>query len=152
MDEYDKETQAEIQDKWNTLRGFKNMLIADSNDSDPERWSQQDYTVIHDGYVYMSESDIGKNWDEAPLFNMHETARIPVRFTFNINSAIVYEFTDTDSIELSDCTLRIHHLRFSPLTTIVDISLIPKENTQEAAQKLVERYGTIDLVDESGNP
>ena len=152
LDEYNKETQAEIQDKWNTLRGFKNMLIADSNDSDPERWSQQGYTVIHDGYVYMSESDIGKNWDEAPLFNMHETARIPVRFTFNINSANVYEFTDTDSVELSDCTLRIHHLRFSPLTTIVDISLIPKENTQEAAQKLVERYGTMDLVDESGKP
>ena len=69
------------------------------------------HTVIHDGYIYLSESDIGKSWDEAPLFNMYETARIPVMFTFNINSAIVYEFTDTDSVELSDCTLRIHHLR-----------------------------------------
>lgn len=36
--------------------------------------------------------------------------------------------------------------------TIVDISLIPKESTQEAAQELVERYGAMDLVDESGQP
>ena len=100
----------------------------------------------------MSESDIGKTWDEAPLYNMRETARIPVKFTFNTSSAIVYDFSDTDDIALDDCTLRIHHLRFSPLTTIVDISLLPKENTQEAAQELVKRYGAIDLADGSGEP
>ena len=153
LDDYDEETKEEIQDKWSTLRSFKNTLIVDSNDSDPEQWAQQGNTVIYpDGSTYTSESDIGKTWDEAPLYNMRETARIPVKFTFNTNSAIVYDFSDTDDIALDDCTLRIHHLRFSPLTTIVDISLIPTENTQEAAQELVERYGAIDLADESGEP
>ena len=153
LDDYDEETKEEIQDKWSTLRSFKNTLIVDSNDSDPEQWAQQGNTVIYpDGSTYTSESDIGKTWDEAPLYNMRETARIPVKFTFNTSSAIVYDFSDTDDIALDDCTLRIHHLRFSPLTTIVDISLIPTENTQEAAQELVERYGAIDLADESGEP
>ena len=153
LNDYDEETQAEIQDKWSTLRSFKNTLIADSNDSDPEQWAQQGNTVIYpDGSTYMSESDIGKTWDEAPLYNMRETARIPVKFTFNTSSAIVYDFSDTGDIELDDCTLRIHHLRFSPLTTIVDISLLPKENTQEEAQELVKRYGAIDLADGSGEP
>lgn len=153
LNDYDEETQAEIQDKWSTLRSFKNTLIADSNDSDPEQWAQQGNTVIYpDGSTYMSESDIGKTWDEAPLYNMRETARIPVKFTFNTSSAIVYDFSDTGDIELDDCTLRVHHLRFSPLTTIVDISLLPKENTQEAAQELVKRYGAIDLADGSGEP
>ena len=155
LDEYDTETQAEIQDKWNTLRGFKNTLITDSNDNDPERWAQHGYTVIDpDGNAYMSESDLdlGKTWEEAPLHNLRETARIPVMFTFNTDTTIVYDFSDHDSVELDDCTIRIHHLRFSPLMTIVDISLIPKESTQEAAQELVERYGAMDLVDESGQP
>ena len=155
LDEYDTETQAEIQDKWNTLRGFKNTLITDSNDNDPERWAQLGYTVIDpDGNAYMSENDLdlGKTWEEAPLHNLRETARIPVMFTFNTDTTIVYDFSDHDSVELDDCTIRIHHLRFSPLMTIVDISLIPKENTQEAAQELVERYGAMDLVDESGQP
>ena len=127
LDGYDEETQAEIQDKWNTLRGFQNTLIVDSNDGDPERWAQQGYTVLDsDGNAYLSESELGKTWDEAPLYNLRETARIPVRFTFNTNSAIVYDFSDIGSVALDDCVLRIHRLRFSPLTSIVDISLIPR--------------------------
>ncbi len=59
---------------------------------------------------------------------------------------------DTGSVELTDCTLRIHRLRFSQLTTFVDISLIPNHNTRKAAQELVERFGAIHLVDESGAP
>ena len=48
--------------------------------------------------------------------------------------------------------MHIYRLRFSPLTTIVDVSLIPKENSKAAAQELAKRYGPIDLLDENGAP
>ena len=35
---------------------------------------------------------------------------------------------------------------------MVEISLIPKENTREAAQELAVRYGALDLADENGAP
>ena len=153
LDAYDADEQAEILDSWNTLRSFKNTIIADRTDNDMERWSRDDYTVIDsNGGAYMSERDVGKEWGDANLFNLRETARIPVTFTFNTDMAIVYDFSDAKDIELSDCTVHIHRLRFSPLTTIVDISLIPKENSKAAAQELAKRYGPIDLLDENGAP
>ncbi|MBR5109580.1 MAG: DUF4179 domain-containing protein [Clostridia bacterium] len=153
LDAYDADEQAEILDSWNTLRSFKNTIIADCTDNDIERWSRDNYTVIDSsGCAYMSERDIGKGWDDANLFNLRETARILVTFTFNTDTAVVYDFSDTEDIELSDCILHIHRLRFSPLTTIVDISLIPMENSKAAAQELAKRYGPIDLLDENGAP
>ena len=141
LNAYDADVQAEILDSWNTLRSFKNTLIADNADSDPEKWSQDGYTAIDSSGMIL-----GGEW------NMRETARIPVTFHFNADTAIFYDFSHTEDIDLSDCTLHIRRLRFSPLTTIVDISLIPRENTQAAAQALVKRYGPIDLLDENGAP
>ena len=153
LDEYDADVKAEILDSWNTLRSFKNTIIADRTDNDIERWSRDDYTVIDSsGWAYMSERDIGKGWGDANLFNLRETARIPVMFTFNTDTAVVYDFSDVEDVELSDCTVHIHRLCFSPLTTIVDVSLIPKENSKAAAQELAKRYGSIDLLDENGAP
>lgn len=153
LDAYDADEQAEILDSWNTLRSFKNIIIADRTDNDIERWSRDDYTVIDsNGWAYMSEWDIGKEWTDAYLFNLQETARIPVTFTFNTDTAVVCDFSDAEDVELSDCTVHIHRLRFSPLTTIVDVSLIPKENSKVAALELAKRYGPIDLLDENGLP
>ena len=153
LDVYDADEQAEIQDSWNTLRNFKNTIIADPADNDIERWSRDDYTVIDsNGQAYMSERDVGKEWDDENLFNLRETARIPITFTFNTDTAVVYDYSAAEDIELSDCTVHIYRLRFSPLTTTVDVSLIPKENSKAAAQELAKRYGPIDLLDENGAP
>lgn len=153
LNEYDADVQAEILDSWNTLRGFKNTIIADSTKKDPETWFRDGYTVMNsDGEVYLGESDLGKSWDEAPLYNLRQTARIPVTFTLDTDTAEVYDFSDTADVTLPDCTLHIRHLRFSPLTTLVDISLIPGENSPEAALELAERYGPIELLDENGAP
>lgn len=144
-DAYDEEVQAEIQDSWNTLRSFGNTIIVDPIENDPESWCRDGYTVIDSSGIIL-----GSEWDDTTLYNMRETARIPVTFTFSTSTAVAYDFSDLEDIELTDCTLRIHQLRFSPLKTVVDISLIPRENSQEAAQKLVERYGTLYLLDEKG--
>ena len=141
LEEYDADVQAEILDSWNTLRGFQNILIADSADNDPEKWSREGYTVIDSSGMIL-----GSAW------NVRETARIPVTFTFHTDTAIAYDFSDTKDVDLTDCTLHVRRLRFSPLTTIVDISLIPHKNSQAAAQELAKRYGTIELVDENGVP
>lgn len=138
LEEYDADVQAEILDSWNTLRGFQNILIADN---DPEKWSREGYTVIDSSGMIL-----GSAW------NVRETARIPVTFTFHTDMAIVYDFSDTKDVDLPDCILHVRRLRFSPLTTIVDISLIPHKNSQAAAQELAKRYGTIELVDENGAP
>ena len=138
--------QAEIQDSWNTLRSFENTIIVDPIENDPESWCRDGYTVIDSSGIIL-----GSEWDDTTLYNMRETARIPVSFTFSTSTAVAYDFSDLEDIELTDCTLRIHQLRLSPLKTVVDISLIPRENSQEAAQKLVERYGTLNLLDEKGN-
>lgn len=144
-DAYDEEVQAEIQDSWNTLRSFKNSIIVDSAKNDPESLCRDGYTVIDSSGMIL-----GSEWDNTTLYNMRETACIPVTFTFSTSTAVAYDFSDLEDIELTDCTLRIHQLRFSPLKTVVDISLIPRENCQEAAQKLVGRYATLNLHDEEG--
>ena len=48
--------------------------------------------------------------------------------------------------------MRIISFRLSPLTTNVDIFLIPKENTEDAAKALVQKYGPMDLTDAEGIP
>lgn len=141
LEEYDADVQAEILDSWNTLRGFKNTLIADPANSDPEKWCREGYTVIDSSGMIL-----GSAW------NVRETARIPVTFHFDADTALFYDFSDMQDIVLPDCTLHVRRLRFSPLTTIVDISLIPHKNSQTAAQELAKRYGTIELVDENGVP
>lgn len=141
LNAYDADVQAEILDSWNTLRSFRNTLIADISDSDPERWCQDGYTVIDSSGMLL-----GGEW------NMRETARIPVTFHFDADTAVFYDFSDMQDIVLPDCILHVRRLRFSPLTTIVDISLIPRENSQAATQALVKRYGPIDLLDENGAP
>ena len=48
--------------------------------------------------------------------------------------------------------MRILSFRLSPLTTNVDIVLIPKENTEDAAKALVQKYGPMNLTDAQGIP
>lgn len=147
LSEYGDETQAEIQDSWNMLRSFNNVIITEITDSDPDKWSKDGYTVIDPSGMILNTDSY-----ESTLYNMKETAHIPVTFHFNADAKSVYDFSGTTEVVLSDCTVRIHNIRFSPLTTLVDISLIPEENSKEAAQELVDRYGQIDLLDENEEP
>ena len=139
--------QAEIQDVINTYQSFRNAVIADRDSLDPEKWFQDGYSVIG-GFQEPTE------WidpNEEGFDHLAETAKIAVKFHFDANIRQVYDFSNLEEISLPDCTGIIKSLRFSPLTTEVDLFLLPVENTEEAARKLVQKYGNMRFTDEKGD-
>ncbi len=144
LDEYDEEQQKEVLDAWETLKSFRNTVIAGPGDPDEESWFADGYTVID------SEGMIAWNDDNAGLYNMRETARIPVTVTFDAGAPKVWDYSGTADIGRGDCTVHFEKARFSPLTTQLTFLLIPKEDTREAAQALRDRYGSWWLADGRG--
>ena len=145
LDEYEPDQQAEILDAWETLKSFRNVIVTESDTPDAESWFRDGYTVID------FEGRIDWNDDNPYLYNMQETARIPVTFHFDAGAPTVCDYSDTADIVLEDCTLHVDKARFSPFSTVIDISVIPSANTEEAAQALLERYGSWYLADQDGN-
>lgn len=141
--EEDEEIRAEYQDVVNTLKSFRNTIIADPEHLDAEAWQNDGYTVI--------DPDFGIEGSSVNDVNLKETAQIPVTFCFNTDTKEVYDFSGMEDVTLTDGTLSIRTLRFSPLTTEMDLRLFPKENTKEAAEQMAERYGrNLELTDEQG--
>ena len=148
MDDCDPEQQAEIQDVLDTYLSFQNAVLADQDSLDPQAWFQEGYSVIS-GFTEVTE------WidpSEEGFDHLTETARFTVVFRFDASIRQVYDFSVTADILLDDCTARINSLRLSPLTTHVDVVLIPKENTEDAAKVLVQKYGPMNLTDAQGIP
>ena len=143
--EEDEETRAEYQDVLDTLKSFRNTIIADPEHLDAEAWQNDGYTVI--------DPNFGIEGPSVDDVNLKETAQIPVTFRFSTDAKEVYDFSDMEDVPLTDGTLSIRTLRFSPLTTEMDLRLFPKENTKEAAEHMAERYGrNLELTDEQGEP
>ncbi len=148
MEDCAPEQQAEIQDVIDTYLSFQNAVLADQDALDPQKWFREGYSVIG-GFTEVTE------WidpQEEGFDHLTETARFTVVFRFDAGIRQVYDFSETADILLDDCTVRISSLRFSPLTTNVDVFLIPKENTEEAAKALAQKYGPMDLTDGQGGP
>lgn len=141
------EQQAEVQDVIDTYGSFQNAVLAGRNALDPEKWFRNGYSVIG-GFIDPRE------WidpNEEGFDHLKETARITVAFRFDADIRQAFDFSDTADVALEDCFLHVHRFRLSPLTTYVYVDLIPRENTKEAAQALVEKYGPMDLTDGQGN-
>ena len=148
IDDCGPEEQSEIQDVINTYRSFQNAVIADRDNLDPEEWFKEGYTVIG-GYHEVTE------WidpNEESFDHLVETARFSVFFTFDANNKQAFDFSGTENVILDDCILSVNRFRLSPLTTNIDLFLIPHENTEAAARSLVQKYGPLDLTDEHGIP
>lgn len=148
MEDCDPEQQAEIQDVLDTYLSFQNAVLADRDALDPQKWFREGYSVIG-GFTEVTE------WidpSEEGFDHLTETARFTVVFRFDADIRQVYDLTETADILLADCTVRISSFRLSPLTTHVDVVLIPKENTEDAAKVLVQKYGPMDLTDAQGIP
>lgn len=148
MEDCVPEQQAEIQDVIDTYLSFQNAVLADQDALDPQTWFQEGYSVIG-GFTEVTE------WidpSEEGFDHLTETARFSVIFRFDASIRQVYDFSETADILLDDCTVRISSFRLSPLTTKVDVFLLPKENTEEAAKKLSQKYGPMDLTDAQGSP
>ena len=148
MEDCAPEQQAEIQDVLNTYLSFQSAVLADQDALDPQKWFREGYSVIG-GFTEVTE------WidpAEEGFDHLTETARFTVFFRFDASIRQVFDFSETTDILLDDCTVRIISFRLSPLTTNVDIFLIPKENTEDAAKALVQKYGPMDLTDAEGIP
>lgn len=148
MEDCAPEQKAEIQDVIDTYLSFQNAVLADQDALDPQTWFQEGYSVIS-GFTEVTE------WidpSEEGFDHLIETARFTVVFRFDAGIRQVYDFSEATDVLLDDCTVRISSLRLSPLTTHVDVVLIPKENTEEAAKTLAEKYGPMDLTDAQDNP
>ena len=148
MEDCAPEQQAEIQDVLDTYLSFQNAVLADRDALDPQKWFREGYSVIG-GFTEVTE------WidpAEEGFDHLTETARITVFFRFDAGIRQVFDFSESADILLADCTVRIFSFRLSPLTTNVDIFLIPKENTEDAAKALVQKYGPMNLTDAQGIP
>ena len=148
MEDCASEQQAEIQDVLDTYLSFQNAVLADRDALDPQKWFREGYSVIG-GFTEVTE------WidpAEEGFDHLTETARFRVSFRFDAGIRQVFDFSESADILLADCTVRILSFRLSPLTTNVDIVLIPKENTEDAAKALVQKYGPMNLTDAQGIP
>lgn len=138
------ETDAEIADSMNTLRSFTNAVIAENSQLDAGLWSAQGYTAIDEsGRLTFPLDD--------PRSNMIQIARITVPFTFDADKAIAHDFSGTQA-EFADFTVHAASFRLTPLSTYVDMRLLPRENSESAAHALARRCGAYAMTDEHGQP
>ena len=133
----DASALAELADSRATLESFRSAVIVEAESAIPA------------GYTPMSA-------DGSPLVNLEdsrltEAARITVRFTFDADNAIAYDFSGATA-QLADCTVEAVTFRLTPLTTYIRVHLIPAENTEEAARALAKQHGAFTLTDENGAP
>ena len=148
MEDCAPEQQAEIRDALDTYMSFRNAVLASRDALDPQQWFREGYSVIGgptDATEWIDPTEEGFD-------HLAETARFAVVFRFDAGIRQAFDFSDTADIPLDDCTVRVSSFRLSPLTTRVDVLLIPHENTEEAAKALLQKYGPMDLTDEQGNP
>ena len=133
----DAASLVELADRRATLESFRNAVIVEEE------------SAIPDGCTPMSaDGSLLHGFENAHLA---EAARITVRFTFDADNAIAHDFSGTQHA-LADCTADAASFRLTPLTTYIDLRLIPRENTEAAARALADQYGAFTLVDEHGEP
>ena len=133
----DASALAELADSRATMESFRNAVIVSSEADIPA------------GCTPMSA-------DGSPLLPLEdscltEATRITVHFTFDADNAITYDFSGTQHA-LADCSADVATFRLTPLTTYIDLRLVPLENTEAAARALQKRYGAFVLTDETGAP
>jgi len=109
--------------------------IAPQDQLDPGSWAKKGYVPLDaDGSLLAGEAFT------------QDTGALSLRFTLDADRALAVVHSpaeDQQEITLEDCTVRINRLRLTPLTTRVDIDLIPHDGTAESALILQERYGSI---------
>lgn len=142
-DQYDPQTQAEIEDSLNTLRGFRGTVIAEDSSEAEAEYLAQGYTIaVRSGDPRYAPGD--------ERSHLQESARIRVAFSFDASAAIAFDFSGEPGLSLPDCTVQVACFRLTPLETYFDLRLIPAENTQEAARALADAHGEWALTDGNG--
>lgn len=137
LSDLDEETRAECQDCRDTVNAMANAVIVEG---DPDPWQAEGYTLIDRSGRLMAEDE-----------DAHLTeARLTVRFSFNADMPVVFDFSGLDADPLPDAAARIDTFRLSPLSSRVRVALLPSENTEDAVRQLEAAYGEAALTDETG--
>lgn len=134
---YSGEQLAEVNDSLQALRSFQNAVLL----SDEAEYTLGDTLVDEGGCL-----------SDPHRAHLNETARISLTFSFDASQAWSYDFSKTPDHRLTDCMVHVRQLRLSPLETVLELHLIPDENTEAAARALAGRYGAYSLTDASGAP
>lgn len=140
MREYRRETRA-------LLEG-SGMTIASKEELDPEAWLKKGYTPVDAGGGVLEEGAAIPGGSTQHIYKqaMKESAVISLRFTLDADRGLAQVrnlVPERGDIKLKDCSVRINRFRLSPLTTRLDIDLIPHDKSLESALILQERYGSI---------
>ena len=136
----DEASRAEEQDRRTAISALTNAMMIQDN---PGLWEADGYTLIDpSGQLILDNEEANPHLMET---------RLTVRFSFNADKPVVYDFSDVQDSALQDATVRIETFRLSPLATRVLVYLVPSEPTEEAARRLSETYGMAILTDERGN-
>ena len=136
----DEDARAEEQDRRDAISALTNAMVVQDN---PDAWADDGYTLIDpSGHLLLDSEEANPH--------LFET-RLTVRFSFNADKPVVYDFSDVQDSTLRDATVRVETFRLSPLSTRVLVYLVPSEPTEEAARQLSETYGAAMLTDERGN-
>lgn len=122
--------------------------IAPQDQLDPQAWVEKGYVPVNEGGQVVGNVDqqsLQGLYTEYPGL-MKKTDTITLQFMLDADRglALVREVVPSQKdIKLEDCTVRINRLSLSPLTTRIDIDLIPHDASAESALILQERYGSI---------
>ena len=158
----DDEIRADFVRRRDMIRA-SNVEIADIAHLNPEEWYVNGYTVVNaDGNLLMEEhmEYMPEEFGAIPMDHnavmyptqMHDTAVIRLPFTIDADAAKAYRREGKmEDVSLSDCTVHLEKCVMTPLSTLLEIRLYPLENTRQAADKLLERYGYPALLNEQGN-
>lgn len=138
-EQYEEPFRSELLDSLNTLMSFENVILLD----DSQRESIHGYTLIDS-----SGSPLENISAESSC--LEETAQITVWFSFDASDPFVYDLSGAEPMRFDDCRVEFHRLRLSALSTLVDVRLIPVENTKQAAAEVIQKYGQYRLLDENG--
>lgn len=138
---YTGDARLEALDSLNTLKSFQNVIFVEEADLTDAAWLAHEYTVI-DGS--------GRLYGSLDNSCLQEIARIGMTFSFDAEAVFSCDFSRTDDVMLEECTVHVEAFRLSSLETYLNLWLIPRENTEQAARDVAEKYGAYMLTDERG--
>ncbi len=133
--ETDAQYRAELQDSIQLLQACRDTVIIPEEKAAVQAWREKGYTILHASGTLMAEDN-----------TIRETGELQLSFPVDVQEAFV--MTHADEMTLADGTVCLERLRLSPLSTTLQMTLIPAENTEAAARALAERCGGITLTDE----
>ena len=146
------------------------LKIADVFTMEVGYWLQEGYTPVDVSSRFLLDraeySDLapfyaGPGYGERPAFSnvtnragqMQVTERITLSFTFDADAAKESRIEPVlEDIPLENGTVHFEKVVVTPLSTLIEIRIYPKDNTQEAKEALMECYDTAWLCNANGEP